>query len=170
MITTHFGRLSAIVLRILLTISSRCQICLYLLLALLSGAVLPIQASLNAQLARSLNSVPLAADISYLVGALALTALLATQRFGDPDWSALSKAPRWSFLGGVLGAGYITSSTYFTAQVGPTLTLGFVVCGQAIAGIIVDHFGWLGVAQHRLTPYRRFAMGLLLVAVFFLAQ
>ncbi len=165
MTTNRLGRLPAIVLRVCSTIASRYQICLYLLLAFLSGAVLPIQASLNAQLARSLNSVPLAADISYLVGALALIALLATR-----DWSALSKAPRWSFIGGVLGAGYITSSTYFTALVGPTLTLGFVVCGQAIAGMVTDHFGWLGVPQHRLTRHRRFAIGLLLVALFFLAQ
>jgi transporter family-2 protein len=170
MATNRLGRLPTIVLRVGSTIASRCQIYLYLLLAFLSGAVLPIQASLNAQLARSLNSVPLAADISYLVGALALIALLATRQLSHPDWSALSKAPRWSFLGGVLGAGYITSSTYFTALVGPTLTLGFVVCGQAIAGMVTDHFGWLGVPQHRLTRHRRFAIGLLLVALFFLAQ
>lgn len=170
MTNTRFSRLPAIALRVSSTIAARCQICLYLLLALLSGALLPIQASMNAQLARSLNSVPLAADISYLVGALALITLLFTRQFGAPDWSALSKAPRWSFVGGVLGAGYITSSTYFTALLGPTLTLGFVVCGQAIAGIITDHFGWLGVPQHRLTRHRRFAIGLLLIAVFFLAQ
>lgn len=170
MIATRLGRLSAIAFRLFSTITSRCQIYLYLLLALLSGAILPMQASLNAQLARSLNSVPLAADISYLVGALALIALLMTRQFGTPDWSGLSKAPRWSFLGGVLGAGYITSSTYFTTLIGPTLTLGFVVCGQAIAGMITDHFGWLGVPQHRLTRHRRFAIGLLLVAVFFLAH
>ncbi|MBD2166011.1 DMT family transporter [Calothrix membranacea FACHB-236] len=170
MTTNRFSRLPAIVLHISAKIAARCQICLYLLLALLSGALLPIQASLNAQLARSLNSVPLAADISYLVGALALIALLFSQQFGNVDWTSLSKAPRWSFIGGVLGAGYITSSTYFTALIGPTLTLGFVVCGQAIAGIITDHFGWLGVPQHRLTRHRRFAIGLLVVAVFFLTQ
>jgi transporter family-2 protein len=170
MTTNRLSRLPAIMLRVRSKIASRCQIYLYLLLALLSGAVLPIQVSLNAQLARSLNSVALAADISYLVGALALIALLFTRQFGDPDWSALSKAPRWSFVGGVLGAGYITSSIYFTALLGPTLTLGFVTCGQAIAGMITDHFGWLGVPQHRMTRHRRFAIGLLLVALFFLAQ
>jgi transporter family-2 protein len=85
-------------------IATRCQVCFYLVLSLLSGALLPIQASLNAQLARSLNSVPLAANISYLVGSLALIALLSTGRFCRPDWSALLKAPRWSLIGGVLGA------------------------------------------------------------------
>jgi len=141
-----------------------------LLLALLSGALLPIQASFNAQLARSLDSVPLAADISYSVGTAILVTLLLTGKVGHPDWSALGKTPAWSLMGGVLGAWYITSSTHFISVLGTTLTLGLVVSGQAIAGILTDHFGWLNVPQHRLTPHRRFAVGLLIVAIFFLAQ
>lgn len=148
----------------------RCQICLYLLLALLSGALLPIQASINAQLARSLTSASLAANISYFVGLLALITLVVSQQFDHPDWLALPKAPHWSLTGGVFGAWYIASSAYFVSTLGATLTLGFVVGGQAIAGIVADHFGWLGLPQHRLTRYRRMAIGLLMVAIFFLAQ
>lgn len=55
---------------------------IYVLLALLNGAVLPIQSNLNAQLGRSLNSVPLAADISYFIGSIALMSLLCTGWFG----------------------------------------------------------------------------------------
>jgi len=148
----------------------RCQICLYLFLSLLGGALLPVQASMNAQLARSLTSAPVAANISYLVGFLALVVLLLTQRFDHPDWLALPKAPYWSLVGGVFGAWYIASSAYLISTLGTTLTLGFVVFGQAIAGIIADHFGWLGLPQHRLTRYRRIAIGLFSVALFFLIQ
>ncbi|PZV05005.1 MAG: hypothetical protein DCF32_11585 [Leptolyngbya sp.] len=162
MISLRLSRLQAI--------ASRCQVCLYLVLALLSGALLPIQASCNAQLARSLNSVPLAADISYSVGVLVLVAVLVSGQFGHPRWADLGQAPRWSLLGGVLGAWYIGSSTYFVSVLGTTLTLGLVVGGQAIAGIVIDHWGWLGVPRHRLSPYRRCAVGLLMVAIFFLAQ
>jgi transporter family-2 protein len=151
-------------------VASRCQVCLFLALALASGALLPIQASWNAQLARSLGSVPLAADISYLTGSAVLLALLLSGRWGQPDWSALGQAPRWSWLGGVLGAWYITSSTYFVSVLGATLTLGLVVGGQAIAGVITDHHGWLGLPRHRLTPHRRVALGLLIAALFFLTQ
>lgn len=142
---------------------------LYLVLALFSGALLPVQVSLNAQLARSLNSVPLAAGISYLAGFIGLVALLSTGKLGHPNWSALPKTPPWSLMGGLFGAWYIASSAYFSSILGTTLTLGFVVCGQAIAGIIVDHFGWLGVQRRRLTPQRRLAVGLLIVAIFFLS-
>jgi bacterial/archaeal transporter family-2 protein len=148
----------------------RCRGCLFLLLSLLSGALLPIQASMNAQVARSLASAPLAANVSYLVGFLALAVLLLTQRFDHPKWFALPKAPAWSLMGGIFGAWYIASSAYFISTLGATLTLGFVVFGQTIAGMIADHFGWLGLPRHRLTHYRRVAVGLLMVALFFLAQ
>lgn len=152
------------------TIAWRCRICLYLLLALFSGALLPIQANFNAQLARSLDSVPLAADISYLVGTVVLIVMLSTGQFGHPHWSALSQSPRWSLMGGVLGAWYISSSTYSISVLGTTPTLGLVVGGQAIAGIVTDHFGWLNLPQHRLTRPRRLAIGLLIGAIFFLTQ
>lgn len=153
-----------------LTITRQNHRSLYLLLALLCGTALPIQTNLNASLARSLNSVPLAADISYLVGSLALLTLLSTGLFGKTDWSALSKVPRWSLMGGLFGAWYIAQSAYLISILGTTLTLGFVICGQAITGMIVDHCGWLGVKIHRLNANRRFAVGLLIVAIFWLSS
>jgi transporter family-2 protein len=148
----------------------RYQICFYLLLSLLSGALLPIQASINAQLARSLTSALLAANVSYFIGFLVLVTLLLSQRFDPPAWFALPKAPPWSFSGGIFGAWYVASSAYFIPILGATLTLGLIVFGQAIAGIIADHFGWLGLPQNRLTRYRRIAIGLLMVALLFLIQ
>ncbi len=148
----------------------RFQIYFYLVLSLLSGVILPIQASINSQLARSLHSAPVAADVSYFVGLLALIALLLTGKFGHLEGFSLRKVPLWSFSGGLFGAWYIASSAYFISTLGATLTLGFVVGGQAIAGIIIDHFGGLGMPKHRLTRPRQIAVGLLAVALFFLAQ
>lgn len=150
--------------------AARGQICFSLWLALLSGGLLPIQASMNAQLARSLQSVAVAAAVSYGVGFLALGTLLATGKGGRFDWRALRQAPRWSLLGGLFGAWYVASSAYFVTTLGTTLTLGLIVGGQAIAGLIVDHFGWLGLPQHRLSRPRQFAAGLLIVALFLLTQ
>lgn len=149
---------------------ARCQVCLFLGLALLSGAILPIQVSCNAQLARSLDSVPLAATLSYVTGSVVLIGLLLSGRFERPRWSAIAQAPRWSLIGGVLGPWYVLSSTHFVSVLGTTLTLGLVVSGQAIVSVITDHYGWLNVPRHRLTPLRRAALGLFAIALFFLLQ
>lgn len=142
----------------------------YLMVALLSGAILPIQASINAQLARTVDSIALATNISYLVGVISLIGLLIIAPFEHPDWKSLGKVPLWGFIGGIVGIWYIASSTHFTGILGPTLTLGFVVCGQAFTGIVTDHFGWLGIPRRRLTHNRRLAMGLLIAAMLILAQ
>ncbi|HLP89588.1 MAG TPA: DMT family transporter [Nostocaceae cyanobacterium] len=139
----------------------------FLFLALASGAVLPIQAAMNAQLARSIGSFPLAGDISYLVGTIVLLSLLLTGKFGQPNWPALTKAPWWAFCGGLMGAWYISSSAYFTATLGTTLTIALIISGQCFMGMLVDHFGWLGVPPRRFTANRRIAGALLLLAVFF---
>jgi bacterial/archaeal transporter family-2 protein len=139
-----------------------------LLIAFFNGAVLPIQAAINAQLARSIGSFLLAGDISYFVGTIVLLSLLLTGKFGRPSWSALPKAPWWAFCGGLVGAWYITSSAYLTTNLGTTLTIALIVSGQSFMGMLVDHFGWLSVQPRRLTPNRRIAGALLLLAVFFL--
>lgn len=138
----------------------------FLLLALVNGAVLPIQAAMNAQLAWSIGSVPLAGNISYLVGSIVLLSLLLTGKFGRPNWSALPKAPWWALGGGLMGAWYISSSTYFTATLGTTLTIALIISGQSLVGMLVDHFGWLGVKPRRFTANRRMAGALLVLAVF----
>ncbi|ASC69910.1 hypothetical protein XM38_008400 [Halomicronema hongdechloris C2206] len=89
----------------------RYQPCLYGSLALLAGTALPIQASMNAYLATTTGSVPLAAGISYAVGTAALLLLLATGLFAPPSWKALTHLPPWNFVGGLVGVSYIMSST-----------------------------------------------------------
>ncbi len=147
-----------------------CQRCLYVLLSLLAGALLPVQASMNAHLARSLHSAPVAGAVSYGIGALVLVGLLLTRHFGHLSWGMVTQAPHWSLTGGVFGTWYIVSSAYFVPSLGTTLTLGLVVGGQAIAGMITDHFGWLGMTRNRLTPHRRLAIGLLITSLFLLSH
>jgi bacterial/archaeal transporter family-2 protein len=34
------------------------------------------------------------------------------------------------------------------------LLIAAVIAGQAIASLVVDHFGWVGFAEHPITPGR----------------
>ena len=51
-----------------------------LVLPLLAGAVMPLQAGINGQLAKHLSSVMAAALVSFLVGTLALLIIVLSQR------------------------------------------------------------------------------------------
>ncbi len=139
-------------------------------LALLAGALLPVQAAMNAQLALSLQSVPLAAALSYLVGSATLIVLLLSRLFPAPDWRSIRTAPRWSLMAGVLGAWYVSSSTLVITSLGATMTLGLVVAGQAVAGLVMDHHGWLGLPRQRLGARGYGAVALFLAAMALLTQ
>ncbi len=139
-------------------------------LALLAGALLPVQAAMNAQLARSLQSVPFAALLSYLVGSATLIGLLISRQVPPAHWRALRTTPPWSLLAGVLGAWYVSSTTLVISSLGATMTLGLVVAGQAVAGLVVDHHGWLGVRRQRLGVRGYAAVALFLAAMALLTQ
>ncbi len=139
-------------------------------MALLAGALLPVQAAMNAQLAQSLQSVPLAAFLSYLLGSVTLIGLLLSRLMPAPDWRAIGTAPRWSLLAGLLGVWYICSSTLVISSLGATMTLGLVVAGQAVAGLVMDHHGWLGMRRQRLGTRGYTAMALFLAAMALLTQ
>lgn len=133
----------------------------YLLLALAGGAMLPLQAGINAQLARWIDGPVRAALVSFAVGALAL---LAITLVADRGWPAddLGGAPWWVWTGGFLGAFYVFTSIAAAPRLGAAALIGAILAGQAVAALAVDHFGWVGFPESPVTPAK--VLGLALVA------
>ena len=128
-----------------------------------AGAMIALQAPLNAQLARALGSPIAAAAVSFVAGAAALvivtTILLATSGTAL-TWRGT--AP-WLFVaGGILGAVFVTCSIVLTPKLGAAALLGFAVTGQLIAGLVMDHYGWIGLATREVSPGRLIGTGLLI--------
>ena len=132
----------------------------YLVFALLAGAMLPIQFGINAQLAHWVGGPVRAAFVSFVVGALALLiAMLLTAR-GWPDRAG--DAPWWVWTGGLLGAFYVLGSIVTAPKLGAATLVAMILAGQAIASLLVDHFGWVGFEEQPITLLRIF--GVLLLA------
>jgi bacterial/archaeal transporter family-2 protein len=132
----------------------------YLLFALAAGAMLPIQFGINAQLAAWVGGSLRAAFVSFLVGAASLfLAVLATAR-GWPERAG--DAPWWVWTGGLLGAFYVLGSIVTAPKVGATTLVALILAGQAIASLLVDHFGWVGFEEHPISVLR--VVGILLLA------
>ena len=51
------------------------------------------------------------------------------------------------------------------ATLDATLMIGLIVGGQLVMAVILDHFGWLGYAQHPINPMRLLGVGLLVGGV-----
>ena len=124
---------------------------LYLLFAFAAGVVLPFQAGINAELAEWVQSPVRAAFVSFLVGTviLLLAALLVTRPL--PSGNRLADAPWWVWVGGALGAFYVAGSIVTAPKLGAATLIALVVAGQALASVVVDHFGWVGFEAKPVT-------------------
>jgi transporter family-2 protein len=124
------------------------------LLALAVGVGISLQVGMNVTLRGVLMSPMVAALVSFLVGSLAL--LLFILATGAP-WPARGQAqlvPLWAWLGGVMGAFYVASSIIVGPRLGAAALVALVVLGQLVTSLVLDHFGWLGFAQHPLSVTR----------------
>jgi transporter family-2 protein len=121
------------------------QTIFFLLLAVIAGAVLPLQAAVNSRLGNAVNDSIYGAFLSFIVGILALTPYVFS---GRVELRNLSNAvdQHWSvWIGGALGAFYVTSLIILTPRLGVALTLGLTVAGQMGFALLLDHYGWMGL-------------------------
>jgi transporter family-2 protein len=129
-----------------------------------AGALLPAQFATNTALAGSLRSVTLAGAVSYLVGTAFLLALVRARRLA-PDWPAARAAPRWAWLGGVVGSGYVVGSVLLTRALGAALATTLVIAAQIVAAVLLDHLGALGLERRPLNGARLAAVLLAFAAL-----
>lgn len=136
----------------------------WIIIAFASGAFLPIQAGLNTKLGKSIASPVHASMISFLVGVL--TVLVYTQITKQPvTWAGVKTAPWYSWVGGVLGAFYVTAIILAFPKIGPALTFGLVVAGQMVIAVVLDHFNILVAQQHSINIWRLLGIVLIIAGV-----
>ena len=126
----------------------------FLLLAILAGALLPIQAGVNLQL-RGLIGHPLtAALVSFVVGAVGLAVAAVAVR--APMWlgGAWGRGEWWHWSGGLLGAVFIVGTIVLAPRLGAATFVAALVAGQMLMSLVLDHYGWVGFAEHAISPLR----------------
>jgi transporter family-2 protein len=124
---------------------------IFLLLALLAGAALPVQFAVNSELRGAVGGPVTAAAISFLVGTLALAAAVVIARQETPTLGGATQAPWWAWTGGLLGAFLVAASIILTPRLGAATTVTLVIAGQILTSIVLDHFGLLNLPVHVVT-------------------
>lgn len=123
------------------------------LLAMLVGAGLTVQVGMNSTVRLALGSPVVAAVVNFGVGLAALVAV-AVASGARVAPGAAGAVPAWAWLGGLLGAAYVASTTVLGPRLGATALLALVLAGQMLAALAVDQFGVLGFPQNVVTPGR----------------
>jgi transporter family-2 protein len=135
---------------------------LSLILAVIGGVLLAIQAPTNAILGKASGSPIVAAFISFLIGTIALGAAVAATsgRLFAPE---LKQVPWYAWVGGFYGAFFVAVAAFGAPRVGVGVLLTAAIAGQLAAALVLDHYGLLGLERHPVTLTR--AAGLVLVII-----
>lgn len=134
---------------------------LVFLLVMLGGAAIAAQSGINSTLARGVGGPVHAALVSFAVGTLALAVVALAQRGALPSGAALGALPWWAWVGGLLGAYYVTVAVVGAPRLGAAALIAAVIAGQLVAAVVLDHYGWAGFAERAATWPRLAGVGLL---------
>jgi transporter family-2 protein len=138
-------------------------------MALFVGALIPVQAATNAALSKSLGSVFYASLVLFGVGFVVVATYLAVKRMAPPSLAAFQSAPGYGYLGGFIVASYVLAITYLAPRLGVGNAICFIVTGQIISAVLIDHFGLFGAGVQTINWPRTLGM-LLMIAGLFLAR
>jgi len=124
-----------------------------LALAVIAGLFIAIQAPTNAILGKASGSPVVAAFISFVVGTLALGAMVAASsgRLFAPE---LRQVPWYAWLGGFYGAFFVAMAAFAAPRIGVATMLTAAIGGQILAALMLDHFGLLGLARQQVRVER----------------
>ena len=131
-------------------------------LAVIAGIFIAIQAPTNAILGKASGSPVVAAFISFVVGMVALGAMVALTggRVLAPE---LKSVPWYAWVGGLYGAFFVAMAAFAAPRIGVATMLTAAVAGQIFAALIMDHFGLLGLARQPVSVERVVGAALVLV-------
>ena len=138
---------------------------LLLFVALGVGVFLPLQAGINAELRIWIGHPLQAALVSFVVGTLALLLLNLGLRLPIGGTENLGGAPWWVWVGGLLGATYVTMTVVLAPRLGAAAMLGAVMTGQLIGSLLLDHYGAVGYPVRPISLERVGGAVLLLLGV-----
>jgi len=132
------------------------------LLALATGALVPLQLAFNGQLGTALRSPYLGALGVFVVGVATLIALLVVLRSPLPSVDMLRNVPFTAWAGGLIATGYIVAVVFLVPRLGVGTTAVSIIAGQLIAAMLLDHFGLFGAIQASVTWGKALGAGLVL--------
>jgi len=137
----------------------------FIVIAILAGAVLPLQAGLNVQLGKSVHQPIFAAFASFLIGTIGLLIYLFVLKF---DFSSIAQTKSVSpvvWTAGILGAFYVAAVIILAPRLGVALTFVLIVAGQMVVSMVVDHYGLLGLPVKHINWQRLLGVALLVAGV-----
>jgi transporter family-2 protein len=122
------------------------------LIALVAGALIALQAPINAEVSARIGHPLSAATLSFCVGTIGLLIVTALFAWNSTELSAIKTLPLYMLIGGgLLGAIYVTVNLMLAPRIGVAAIMALGIAGQLFAALLIDRFGLFNLAERGLT-------------------
>jgi transporter family-2 protein len=138
-----------------------------IVVGLIGGVAVGLQGPMSGAMSQKLG--PLGSSLIIHVGGAILSAILLPF-LGGLDFKNLRDVPVPFFFAGVFGVILYLTFSYTLPRVGVAVTTSLLILAQLAIGLVLDHFGWLGMAQHPINLARLVGVGALLVGAYLISR
>jgi bacterial/archaeal transporter family-2 protein len=133
------------------------------------GGAIALQAPINSHLGKSVGTFQ-AAFLSFAIGTVVLLAIAAVASGGLGGVRHMTNVPWYYLTGGLLGVAYVSTVIVTVRTLGAGGVTAATIAGQLTLAVVVDQFGWLGLAQRSITVSRMAGIVLLAAGVFLVVR
>ena len=136
---------------------------LLMLITFFVGAIIPVQAILNARLGKQIGGSLMGSFMSFFTGCVALFILnLIVNGHAMFNLRQSATGPWYIWLGGLIGAIFVGYITWVNQQQGVALTFALVISRTNFYFIIDRHFGLFGSVIRTITLEKIIGAGLII--------
>ncbi|WP_460016144.1 DMT family transporter [Lactovum odontotermitis] len=140
------------------------MIFIYVFAGIFAGFAIANMTPINARLRNKIESPFVAIVISILVSTIVMAvATLLTRQPLWPTADFVGSHPPFIWLGGIIGAVYVTSNVLMFPKLGSIETVVLPLLGQILTGIVIDSFGLFN--SPKVEPALAKIMGVILLIV-----
>ncbi len=134
---------------------------------LLGGIAVGLQGPISGAISQRLG--PLGSSLIIHVGGALLSAFLLLFA-GGVHLREVGKLPKPFLFAGVFGVILYLTLAYTLPRAGATVSVALLILAQLAIGLVLDHFGWLGLPQHTLSATRALGVAFLIAGAWLVSR
>jgi transporter family-2 protein len=133
-----------------------------------AGGLVAMQAPINGMLGKSAGKLA-AASISFTIGTIVLVAITGLSG-AEVKLGEAAKLPWHYFIGGLLGAAYVTTVLITVNTLGAGGVTAATIAGQLTTSVVLDRAGVFGLPERPITAARVVGVALLAAGVYLIVR
>ena len=143
------------------------QIWLVILIGLIGGVGVGLQVPIAGSMGQRVGGVA-SSFIIHVSGAI-FSGLFLLLRGGEKirDWTTL---PWYMLIAGIFGLILYLTINVTLPRLGSTMVVVLIIVGQLVAGVVIDHFGLLGVVTRHVDLPRALGLVVLVLGAYLIAK